>query len=845
MATQYKLIVQENVTAATSTRALLASAANTVVASVTGTDVGGAANVEVLVKKASGNIIELAYTAITTTTPTELLAAPVALEANDALYVRTSRTGTNFIVSYVEDTEAVAGQSINVLSDVDTTGVVDGNALVYDLASGNWIPGAGGGGASAMDDLTDVNATGPTGGDVLSWNSGGSKWVLDGGLQSLKQLLKNSGTQTGLYNTLNDTTKGYLTLNTDGATLKKNQTGINFSENSPGIVDFLVQDDGVTPAEITAMRITNDTGVANAPQVIIGGTVADGTNTLTVIGDADFDSDVQVDGNLTVGGTLNATISTQNISDIIPTSPTAGQRLQYNGSAWVNVNDAAAFSKVAVSGQSDVLADDNKDTLNIAAGAGINITTNATTDTVTIAKDVQDTYIHDQASGLTTWTVAHNLNNERPIVQVYDTTGEMIVPETITITDANNLSIVFAAAQTGKAVVAGGELAGDRFPQITFVNTASDFPAAVSGVITLAANHTYFITGDVDLNGDRLVGSANTTIIGGSSENCKITSTGLGVGVALFTTAWTTPIRHITFYDVDTCLDIEGVTNAPVALDWTGVNFSNIPNVGTIDTCDNWIYSKGAFLSAKGLVFDGTVGTIGIDNSIFVGSGAAGSLIEVAATCTVTRRFRTIYSSVVAFGSTTGIDVNASATVPVEGFILDTVNFSGGSTYLPGLTDTSDAARFENSRGVTNTSVNGQMYMQGNATATTISASNTFYKVAGTTSASADNAKFTHTSNRLTCDAPLPRKFMLTAHLSFTAGNNQDIEFGFYDSTLGAVRTPSRTVTTTDGGGAAQNVGFSCVTTMQDLDYIEIHCSNNTSTTNVTVTNMNVLITEV
>ena len=456
MATQYKLIVKENVTASTSTPVFTAAAANTVVASVVGTDRGGAANAEVLVKKASGGIIELAYQAITTTTPTELLTAPVALEANDVLYVRTSLTGTNFIVSYVEDTASVAGQSIDVLSDVDTTGVVNGNALVYNSTSGNWEPGAGGGGANAMDDLTDVNATGPTGGDVLSWNSGGSKWVLDGGLQSLKQLLKNSGTQTGLYNTLNDTTKGYLTLNTDGATLKKNKTGIDFSENSPGIIDFLVQDDGVTPAEITAMRITNDTGVANAPQVVIGGIVADGTNTLTVIGDADFDSNVQVDGNLTVSGTLNATISTQNISDITTTSPAPGQRLEYNGTAWVNVNDAAAFGKVAVSGQSDVLADDSKDTLNIAAGNGIAITTDAGTDTVTIARDQEYSYEHDQSVGATTWTVTHNLNNDRPIVQCYDTTGEMIIPQTITITSANALSIVFGASQTGKAVVAGG-----------------------------------------------------------------------------------------------------------------------------------------------------------------------------------------------------------------------------------------------------------------------------------------------------------------------------------------------------------------------------------------------------
>lgn len=454
-------------------------------------------------------------------------------------------------------------------------------------------------------------------------------------------------------------------------------------------------------------------------------------------------------------------------------------------------------------------------------------------------------YLHTQSTNSASWVVTHNLDNSQPIVQVFDNANTIIVPENIVINSANQLTVTFSTAIQGYVRVAGGSISGDSFPNIVFVSQASDFPAAISGVRTLGAGVTYFITDDIDLTGDRLVGAANTTIIGGSSENCKITSTGLTAGVALFTTEWTTPIRHVTFYDVDTAIDINGVTNAPVALDWTGMNFLNVPNIGTINTCDNFIYSKGAFLNSQGLVFDGTVGTIGIDNSIAVGSGAAGSIIEIAPTCTVTRRFRIIYSSIVAFGSTTGIDVDSLATIPVESFILDTVNFSGGSTYLPDVTNTSNSARFENCKGVVNTSVNGQMYMQGNATATTISATSTFYKVTGTTSASSDNAKFTHTTGRLTCDATLPRKFMITAHLSFIADNNNDIEFGFYDSTLAAVRTPSRTVVTADTGPAAQNVSFSCVTTLESADYIEVHCANNTLATNVTVTNLNVLITEV
>lgn len=44
-----------------------------------------------------------------------------------------------------------------------------------------------------------------------------------------------------------------------------------------------------------------------------------------------------------------------------------------------------AFGTIAVSGQSDVVADTGADTLTLVAGTNITITTNATTDSVTIA----------------------------------------------------------------------------------------------------------------------------------------------------------------------------------------------------------------------------------------------------------------------------------------------------------------------------------------------------------------------------------------------------------------------------------------------------------------------------
>jgi hypothetical protein len=375
---------------------------------------------------------------------------------------------------------------------------------------------------------------------------------------------------------------------------------------------------------------------------------------------------------------------------------------------------------------------------------------------------------------------------------------------------------------------------------IVFVNDKTDLPTAVSNVITLGDNVTYYFTTTVDLTGDRLVGGENTVILGSSSENSRIKSTGLGVGVPLLYTEWTTPIRHVTFQDVDTALHIVGTVNPPVALDWTGVNYLNVPNIGLIDTCDNWIYSKGAILNSQNLQFSGTVGTVGVDNSIFVGTGSSGNILDILSTCTITRRFRLIYSSMVVFGATVGINVDASATIPTEGYILDTINFSAGGTYLSGVSYTDNKTRFVNSKGIENTAEIGNLYMLNNATATVISGSGVPTKVLGTTTPNAINQKFSHSDNRLTYTGGLIRDFQVSVTTSLTSGNNNVI--GVYVAKNGTILTESEMYGTTSSAGRAESISCQTILEMEENDYIEIWVENNTATQNITVEYMNVII---
>jgi hypothetical protein len=374
------------------------------------------------------------------------------------------------------------------------------------------------------------------------------------------------------------------------------------------------------------------------------------------------------------------------------------------------------------------------------------------------------------------------------------------------------------------------------------IDSIADLPQPdKNGVITLLDNATYLFIGVVDLKGNRLLCGVNTTLIGGSSENCRIKSTGL-TGEALITSNYSLPIRNITI-EAEIALDLEG-DGVTTALDWFGVNFTDCATVGTIKDYANVIMTDSAFLNSGGLTFDGSIGTIGFSQCLF-NCNASNTVFILPATLTVTRRFRIIYSSFIVLSGETGINVNASATIPTESYMLDTVNFSGGGSYLTGINHTSNDALFTNCINITNTSVNGQLYMQGNATATTVSLTNTFYKVAGTTTPSTDNSKFTHANNRLTCDAIINRKYLIQCTLSFTSGNANVCEFGFYDSQLNEIRIPSKTKSTANTAGRAENVSLSCIVNMNKDDYLEVHCANTSATTNITVDQMNFIITEI
>ncbi len=141
------------------TSSLVLASAQTIVNSVRLEDIGSVA-VTLKVKKGAA----AAVTLLKASGNGELLDAPLVLEANDALQCTTNGSGPILTVSYAYSSESPATQSINVLNDVDLSGIQDGEVPVWNATTGQLEPGAGGGGGA----VDSVN--GETGVVVLDAN---------------------------------------------------------------------------------------------------------------------------------------------------------------------------------------------------------------------------------------------------------------------------------------------------------------------------------------------------------------------------------------------------------------------------------------------------------------------------------------------------------------------------------------------------------------------------------------------------------------------------------------------------------------------------------------------------
>jgi hypothetical protein len=426
-------------------------------------------------------------------------------------------------------------------------------------------------------------------------------------------------------------------------------------------------------------------------------------------------------------------------------------------------------------------------------------------------------------------------------LRAFEQIFELLPADLVDLFERAQDSLLEAGTAQSLAVSALSEIERSNlsYKGFNFVSKLSDLPNPVGSVITLKDYETYWFTNFIDLEGSRIVAGVNTVITGSSSENSKIFSTGLSGATALITSEWTLPIKFISL-EHQTIVDLDATSNAGQTIDWTGVNLLNSSNIGTIQGYENFIGSACALLNSSGLVFDTSFDSIVFETSL-ISTQNTGTGITIPATLTLNKSFRLTNCSVVANGTATGLDTSTSASIPVEGYVLGTVNFSGSGTYTTGVAYDDNKSRWSECRGVINSASISGYYMINNATATVIASISVPVKVAGTTTALSISQRFTvSTTNRATYNGAIVRYFKVSVISSLTSGNNNSLSIYVYKN--GAQIPESKILVTANAGGRSENASTQCIISGNENDYIEVWVENNSATNNITAVDLNVII---
>ena len=173
--------------------------------------------------------------------------------------VRISRSGFE-----IAQGSPITGVQLGELSDVDVTGVSNGQVIAYNSTSGNWEASSAGGGASSLNDLSDVTVSSPANFDILLSNGSGA-YANSSVFNDIYTNIK-TGVSTSFSDGANSNSEMALTATT--AKLKTGITELVLTETSPGDIEFIVSTDSSSPAAFTAVHIDGDI-TANTADVII------------------------------------------------------------------------------------------------------------------------------------------------------------------------------------------------------------------------------------------------------------------------------------------------------------------------------------------------------------------------------------------------------------------------------------------------------------------------------------------------------------------------------------------------------------------------------------------------
>ena len=134
------------------------------------------------------------------------------------------------------------------------------------------------------------------------------------------------------------------------------------------------------------------------------------------------------------------------------------------------------------------------------------------------------------------------------------------------------------------------------------------------------------------------------------------------------------------------------------------------------------------------------------------------------------------------------------------------------------------------------------IYDFSSSTVTTISVVDTFYKLAMVSNLKASKGFISESNGKITKVGNGYNYFKIEANISLQSTNNQDIMVSFFKN--GSRVFEAECDTTTSSGGKGSTIPIQCLLELNDGDYIEVFVKNGTSTSNVTLNHINIMISE-
>lgn len=439
-----------------------------------------------------------------------------------------------------------------------------------------------------------------------------------------------------------------------------------------------------------------------------------------------------------------------------------------------------------------------------------------------------------------------NTINANSLLELESTNKGFLCPR-VAITSLGSASPLTAPVTAGMLVYSTGGAVADGYyswdgakwvklltsaisrNNFVLVKSASDLPAPVSGVITLAPGTLYEINGTIvvsdkiDINGCSVTGS--------DPLNDKLVYTGTG---ELFTGSGAGNLRLLT---------LVASTGKVFNLNAGGADKNFVVQNCYILGCN----TVGTIQGYGGTVYFGTVAYFSNQNGVTFTNNTnvlLNNMLWDASNYNAYETFTGTFNAIQILGGDRYANASNSATaLNISGITslsvgsLKVVLFLGTGTYVAGS--------FTNAWEVEATGLNtekddvasGNIYITGSAS-TVFSAINTPVKLAGTTTAASLFRTTSPANNRMTYTGAKTRRFQVMGTLSMTAaGSNKN--FSFYIAKNGVILPESKQWLRLNASSDRDCVSLSCTVQLAPNDYIEVWVENNSDATAIIVESLN------